>query len=273
MQLVQTLTAPFYTARWSWEYPAPTPHLRDQIKNGRRSTYISLTDLPTRVPCLEVIIEQFFLQDPSGAAQISYGIPPHEGPKEAELDLWIEDQIRFEDRSDFEGLVENLLRVYVTGNDTVLSRLTSDVNGVKERLAVNAAAALLQDVKGMTLAWRVWSSSRLFVRRTSDSLQAFAIGDRIAAIGDRLRFMAAKRLAELERRVLESLDQYLTAEGNVKQTAHPNLWSGLNVAVWVALMQLMLLYRKSLNLQKRRGESRTWGLDALSMDRMSNPLG
>lgn len=193
----------------------------------------------------------------SSIHDVVYGIPAHEGPSDESLHSWIEQQMDFEGATDFFNTVSSLLRAYVAAQPlpTVAARLES--LGPKVQSTVKAVTALLAGLRTMTVAMRLWAADQLYIHRASPRLYAYAgphaqdirpVAGQCQLIAYRLRHMAEETMAEAEREVLLHLEIYVAHEAHIKKETHPVLWQAVNVAVWIATTQLMLLYRKALKV-------------------------
>ncbi|KAK2072656.1 hypothetical protein P8C59_006995 [Phyllachora maydis] len=254
--LVEILGSRYF--RWSF-------HSRKFIptENKRRKTYISFSGPGIQGPCLQVPVGQTMVD-----SKIWYGIPSGEGPSDQSLDRWVEETMFWERRDTFGGRMENVLREFVNADalrtlaaaqrgggpspspspstSTSTSISTSRVDTV-----IGTVASLLANLRRLTLAMRLWGADAVFVRRSVQDLDAHEIKGPIQPIADRLRQMAEETMAKAERAVLGNLDAYVAAESTVRKEDHPLLWQGLNVAVWIATTQLMLLYQRALDGKAR----------------------
>lgn len=253
-----SMRPPVCPVRWSF-------HSRKFIptENKRRKTYISFSGPGIQGPCLQVPVGQTMVD-----SKIWYGIPSGEGPSDQSLDRWVEETMFWERRDTFGGRMENVLREFVNADalrtlaaaqrgggpspspspstSTSTSISTSRVDTV-----IGTVASLLANLRRLTLAMRLWGADAVFVRRSVQDLDAHEIKGPIQPIADRLRQMAEETMAKAERAVLGNLDAYVAAESTVRKEDHPLLWQGLNVAVWIATTQLMLLYQRALDGKAR----------------------
>ncbi|KAK4170271.1 hypothetical protein QBC43DRAFT_305725 [Cladorrhinum sp. PSN259] len=208
-----------WTGRWNWvEFP-----MREELNERiSRNLLISFSKEPNS-PCLRVVAAPFASQDPNTGR---YGLVLHPAPAKDELVRWVENQMLWEGSSSLESCMNQFHIHHVN-------------SGMASQIA-QGQRDLMSKVLEMKAMWKIWSCKELFVRWEEGSNQVVPLGVQFSSIQDRLRFISGKEISALEGEVLKGLDGYLKKESGRPATS-------LNIARWLSLMQMISIYRQSLN--------------------------
>ncbi|RDA84792.1 hypothetical protein CP532_6538 [Ophiocordyceps camponoti-leonardi (nom. inval.)] len=138
-------------------------------------------------------------------------VPSHE-----QLQHWVEDQIRREQRPDFPQMLQRFLLAYARGGRSLPKH------------------ELVENVHKMNCFFRIWRTSSFSCRDPTNKMANLPL-----SVQARLRNIAREALKSFEYKVLRALDDCLG------QHAQPK--SSEKMAVWASLWQLILMYRDLLN--------------------------
>lgn len=108
---------------------------------------------------------------------------------------------------------------------------------------INTQNELLKNILSMRCMWKVWSCDK-FEITLAENGSPLPRGCDVSAIQDHLHSAAEQALSSLEKTILRDMDRYLSPS-DIKED-RPVLRSAMNVALWVILWQMILLYRQSV---------------------------
>ncbi|KAK3695112.1 hypothetical protein B0T22DRAFT_454394 [Podospora appendiculata] len=234
--LSETLGA--VAVRWNSNDPNFSMPSRQQFDGGEHlELYISFSNSPGS-PRLKINAKSFTMPNNMFQKNRYYGIEPSSGPEDKSIYQWAEDQILFEERIDFETRMEKLLRSYVRSNG-LEKAITSEQRCLK---IVQTQKTLMLNLLKMRCMWKVKSCKEFFVARPGE--KAVALPQNLTSIQDHLRLFAEQAMSTLERDVLKDIDTYLFVTDIRKE--EQVLSAAVNIAMWISLWQIILLYRRSL---------------------------
>lgn len=133
---------------------------------------------------------------------------------EQDIYKWTETHLLGENRTDFEVHMDKLLRGWS---------------------AHRRGQRPLAELRKMKCMWKVWSCKQFFVRQEPES-QPIPFDMQFASIQDSLRLLAAGKISELERKVIEAIPEHI-----VKKEATDAL-----ITMWIVLWQMIFIYRQAL---------------------------
>ncbi|KAM7207072.1 hypothetical protein V8F33_000171 [Rhypophila sp. PSN 637] len=215
-------------SRWSWKASRFSPRRDDFITSERTKLHIRFPFEGRSSRGLEITATPF--RDAKGSSNRPlYGIIPDEGPGVDQIITWVKAQIASNDKHEFESYLEKLHLSFAQNNclDSALVKTQQD---------------LLKNILSMRCMWKVWSCEKFDVRTPS--------GDPVhsnwdtSAIEDHLQRVAEQALSSLEKTILRDMDRYLSP--SEIRDDRPVLKSAMNIAAWIILWQMILLYRKSV---------------------------
>ncbi|KAM7222147.1 hypothetical protein V8F06_002419 [Rhypophila decipiens] len=222
-------------SRWSWKASRFSPRRDDFIKSERTRLHVRFPFQGRSSRGLEITATPF--RDVKGSRNRPlYGIVPDEGPGVDQIIAWVKAQIASNDKQDFESYLEKL-HISLTARMAGKPTLSAQPRGV-----VKTQQDLLKNILSMRCMWKVWSCEKFDVRTPS--------GDAVhsnwdtSAIEDHLQRVAEQALSSLEKTILRDMDRYLSPS-DIRDD-RPVLKSAMNVAAWIILWQMILLYRKSV---------------------------
>lgn len=199
---------------------------------------------------LEVTATPFTVPGGSGNRKL-FGVVPDEGPGVDHIGTWVKAQITSEEKNDFESWLEKLHLRFVQSNcldsavksDERTARMEGKPTLSKEPWKVkDMQKELLKNILSMRCMWKVWSCERFDVRAANGS--PLPSDWDISAIGDHIQRVAEQQLSSLEKKILRDMDRYLSPL-EIRED-RPVLKSAMNVASWIILWQMVLLYRQSV---------------------------
>ncbi|KAH8884522.1 hypothetical protein GQ53DRAFT_752134 [Thozetella sp. PMI_491] len=230
--------------RWAWvDWQFPKP---DQFEKRPTNIYLSFSMSGVQCPCLRVCVDASSAQRANGTIKTVGIAPDHKAHLREDIWAWAEAQLLWERAGTFEWRIERLLRDFVRGNILDEVSKTKDLRE-KQAVQLREQKALMLNVLRMSGAWRVWGAERLFVRPGPDSERAFAPSLGLEPVLNQLKGCAESILKQNEKDVLDGIDSYL-APRDIREKDHPDLWAAMNVAMWLTLTQLILLYRKTMGV-------------------------
>ncbi|KAM7209037.1 hypothetical protein V8F20_000646 [Naviculisporaceae sp. PSN 640] len=236
-------------ARWSWKVPRFSPRRDDFIKEKRiRLRVRFLTENPSSSRGLEITATPF--KDPRGSNAILYGILPEEGPGTDQIHSWVKSQITSDEKNDFESWLEELHLRFVHGNcldsafryDERTPRTNSKPLSNPNRKLIETQQDLLKNIMALRCMWKVWSCEKFDVRTANNS--PLPPNWDVSAIVDYIQRVAEQKLSSLEKTVLRDIDRYLSPL-EIRDD-RPVFKSAMNVATWIILWQMILIYRQSV---------------------------
>lgn len=156
-----------------------------------------------------------------------------------------------DEKYDFESCLEKLHLWFVQSNcleSAVKSdERTAKIDG-KPTLShrpwkvIKTQQDLLKNIQSMRCMWKVWSCERFDIRTTDNS--PLPPNWDVSAIEGHIQRVAEQALSSLEKTILRDMDRYLSPS-DIRED-RPVLKSAMNVASWIILWQMILLYRQSV---------------------------
>lgn len=279
-----TLTYPrTHPARWAWK-DRRFPPRRDTFPKDHNSHLIKLhvrfpTDTNTNRPGphLEIIASPFTdptRTNPNQPSIQHLGIVPMEGPKDENIYSWVKRQIGASSTHDFESCLERLHLNYVK-NKCLDRAVKSDEKAASLKPTtttkslstpptknINTQNELLKNILSMRCMWKVWRCDTFEITRSIDGTSEFPLPKEwdVSAIRDHLHSAAEQALSSLEKTILRDMDRYLSPI-DIKDD-RPVLRSAMNVASWVVLWEMILLYREAVVVTLVQQEMDQRGVDA-----------
>ncbi len=209
-------------------------------------------------PVLPIKIARYAVQGPNGAHIRQYGIPVQV------LDLpmleWAREQRNWETRTDFASQVEHLL-VEFASNDILGGIARSENLAEKNQLEISRQNGLMRKLADMSAIWKIWSAKEFFIRPATDPDRVMPMKMSFEYAQTHLKMCAGTILSRLEGEVLQGVNNNYLKQPNIKKKESPRFWAAMNVAMWLSMTQLILMYRETEYLSIVQPQTYAPGMD------------
>ena len=209
-------------------------------------------------PVLPIKIARNTVQGPNGAHIRQYGIPVQV------LDLpmleWAREQRRWDKRTDFASQVEHLL-VEFASNDILGGIARSENLAEAKRLEISRQNELMRKLADMSAIWKIWSAKEFFIRTASNPDRVVPMKVSFEYAQTHLKMCAGTILSRLEGEVLQGVNNNYLKHPNIKKKDSPRFWAAMNVAMWLSMTQLILMYRETEYLSIVQPQTYAPGMD------------
>ncbi|KAK0734007.1 hypothetical protein B0T26DRAFT_632329 [Lasiosphaeria miniovina] len=238
---------PFRRHRWNWESQCFRPSLEQFIES--RVPIKLLVSFPSKPGKCELEVDaRAFKTHYGGGDPVSVVILPIEGLSEEKMYAWAASQVLTESEKDFQACVEGLLQGYERNNT-----LDKAAGNFLEHKKHKILKRLMLNLLHMMQMWKIWSSGPFVIRQVLDNGNGKPTSMGFQSIQNHLRRHAEQAMSSLERHILGDIDGYLSSTESGKEDT--SLSSVLQVAMWVSLWQIILIYRESLGSMSPRQQT------------------
>ncbi|KAK3383264.1 hypothetical protein B0T24DRAFT_42091 [Lasiosphaeria ovina] len=245
----KTLSQTLGTAqnRWNWESQCFRPSLEQFIES--RVPIKLLVSFPSKPGRCELEVDaRAFKTHYGGGDPASVVILPIEGLSEERMYAWAASQVLTESEKGFQACVEELLQGYERNNT-----LDKAAGNFLEHKKHKILKRLMLNLLHMMHMWKIWSSGPFVIRQVLDNGNGQPTSMGFQSIQNHLRRHAEQAMSSLERHILGDIDGYLSSTESGKEDT--SLSSVLQVAMWVSLWQIILIYRESLGSMSPRQQT------------------
>ncbi|KAK4128703.1 hypothetical protein N657DRAFT_36428 [Parathielavia appendiculata] len=232
--------------RWSWSDPNLIIPCREQFTEGRTERiFVSISEAIDS-PSLE--IEAALLKGQGLPGGPRWCFAPGKHPSEDTIYRWIREQIKADGRADFEAEMDKLLLELVRRQEEGMPLPSQHADSPYK--ATQMPESLLPNLLKMRCMFRIWSCKQLFAHQEGSPALPFDL--RLASVQDYLRYLAARRISELERNILPELEKYFSSKEKSSSRSKQEkdttsaVRPGLDVMRWFLSWQMILIYRQSL---------------------------
>ncbi len=226
------------------QLPIPMP---THFSGSPTDVLLSFSGVQGLCPTLRIRVDRYNAPHQNGGIISLNGISPDQEDRlENQMLEWASTQTRFEGRTDFKSYVEQTLSDFASKD--ILQRIAAaETPSDAVQVAIVKQQEVMDNIIKMSAMWKIWSARELFVRRPGlEEYMAFPIRTELESVQAHLRLCAGTILSRLEGEVLRGINRYLAPQ-QTRKTETPRLWAAMNVAMWLSLMQLILLYREAEN--------------------------